>query len=58
MKRLKDVSVGTELSLGFGLVLLCIVAPGVFGVEQLRSLNKVTSEITGVSLPQVQIVRR
>ncbi|WFP61640.1 EAL domain-containing protein [Mesorhizobium sp. WSM4904] len=56
MKRLKDVSVGTKLSLGFGLALLCIVGLGVFGVEQLRSLNKVTSEITGVWLPQVQIV--
>ncbi|SFQ03269.1 diguanylate cyclase (GGDEF) domain-containing protein [Mesorhizobium sp. NFR06] len=56
MKRLKDISVRTKLSLGFGLALLCIVALGVFGVAQLRSLNEVTSEITGVWLPQVQIV--
>jgi hypothetical protein len=28
----------------------------VFGVAQLRSLNEVTSETTGVWLPQVQIV--
>ncbi|MDX8528253.1 EAL domain-containing protein [Mesorhizobium sp. MSK_1335] len=56
MKRLKDVSVGTKLSLGFGLALLCIVAVGLFGVAQLRSLNKVTGEITGIWLPQVQIV--
>ncbi|WP_188394121.1 EAL domain-containing protein [Mesorhizobium sp. SARCC-RB16n] len=56
MKRLKDVSVGTKLSLGFGLALLCILAVGLFGVAQLRSLNKVTNEITGVWLPQVQIV--
>jgi len=56
MKQLKDVSVRTKLSLGFGLALLCIVAVGLFGVAQLRSLNEVTSEITGVWLPQVQIV--
>ncbi|RVD54632.1 MULTISPECIES: EAL domain-containing protein [unclassified Mesorhizobium] len=56
MRGLKDISVGTKLSLGFGLALLCVVAVGVFGVAQLRSLNKVTSEITSVWLPQVQIV--
>lgn len=56
MKRLRDVSVGTKLSLGFGLALLCIVAVGLFGVTQLRSLNEVTREITGLWLPQVQIV--
>ncbi|MBZ9765326.1 EAL domain-containing protein [Mesorhizobium sp. CA6] len=56
MKRFKDISVGSKLTLGFGLALLCTVTVGVFGVAQLRSLNKVTSEITGVWLPQVQIV--
>jgi diguanylate cyclase (GGDEF)-like protein len=58
MKRFRDVSVGSKLSLGFGLALLCIVAVGVFGVSQLRALNKVTSEITGIWLPQVQIVEQ
>ncbi|WP_071071036.1 EAL domain-containing protein [Mesorhizobium sp. LCM 4577] len=56
MKWFRDVSVGSKLSLGFGLALLCTVTVGVFGVAQLRSLNKVTSEITGIWLPQVQIV--
>ncbi|MBZ9974042.1 diguanylate cyclase domain-containing protein [Mesorhizobium sp. BR-1-1-10] len=56
MKRFKDISVGSKLSLGFGLALLCTVTVGIFGVAQLRSLNKVTSEITGIWLPQVQIV--
>ncbi|MER8753287.1 EAL domain-containing protein [Mesorhizobium sp. M1050] len=56
MNHLKGVSVRTKLSLGFGLALLCIVAVGLFGVAQLRSLNEVTSEITAVWLPQVQVV--
>ncbi|TPI10431.1 EAL domain-containing protein [Mesorhizobium sp. B4-1-3] len=56
MKWFRDVSVGSKLSLGFGLALLFTVTVGVFGVAQLRSLNKVTSEITGIWLPQVQIV--
>ncbi|WP_318011317.1 EAL domain-containing protein [Mesorhizobium sp. ES1-4] len=56
MKPLKDVSVRTKLSLGYGLALLCIVAVGLFGVAQLRSLNEVTRQITGVWLPQVQVV--
>ncbi|TPN29062.1 EAL domain-containing protein [Mesorhizobium sp. B2-3-3] len=56
LKPLKDVSVRTKLSLGFGLALLCVLAVGLFGVNQLRSLNEITGEITGVWLPQVQVV--
>ncbi|UCI33206.1 EAL domain-containing protein [Mesorhizobium sp. B4-1-4] len=56
LKPLKDVSVRTKLSLGFGLALLCVLAVGLFGVDQLRSLNEITGEITGVWLPQVQVV--
>ena len=56
MALLRDISVRTKLSIGFGLTLALIIAVGLFGVGQLAAFNRVTTEVTGVWLPQVQVI--
>jgi diguanylate cyclase (GGDEF)-like protein len=54
MLYLRNASIRTKLSLGFGTALVLIVAVGVFGLVQLSSVNRVAAEFRDLWLPRVE----
>ena len=54
---LKNLKIGIRLGLGFGAVLLLLLAIAMLGISRMAAMNKATEEITADAYPKVVLAK-
>jgi methyl-accepting chemotaxis protein len=55
---MKNIRIGTRLSLAFGLVLLCVAGVGLVGLDRLSQLNEIVDGLTNVRWARVRLAEQ